>query len=362
MREFKKTIFHTALLLSVCLLSACGENDYRTLKGWKNIGQTDTLGLESIAVKIDTLRLITDSLYDITVFGITEDRIFGLTADNVIVIMTSDGQVISSSRRTGRGPGEFANLGGCVYDPYSDEILLLDHWNKVIRLDTDGNFKDEIKNDITPTIGDIMPLSKDSYAATGMSNVSREFCITVLDRNLNPTDRMMPLLNDAQRSTRGIIALEGMREFNSMVMYKPFGEYTYYTVTDSACAPYLEMDFGRYTMPAELYVTVEESSGTNNNFQVDADFICGKYYMVQYLYMKQMCWYYDIYDISSGRRVSHYRYGIEEHESGVEEGFILRFNGQKYGIFPQYIKDNALYWSRFNEDGSTTLFRIQLQS
>ena len=44
----------------------------------------------------------------------------------------------------------------------------------------------------------------------------------------------------------------------------------------------------------------------------------------------------------------------------MDEGFILRYGGQRYGILPQYVKDNVLYWSRFNEDGTTTLFRIQL--
>jgi hypothetical protein len=47
-------------------------------------------------------------------------------------------------------------------------------------------------------------------------------------------------------------------------------------------------------------------------------------------------------------------------ESETDEGFILRFGGRKYGIIPQYVKDNVLYWSRFNDNGTTTLFMISL--
>ncbi len=347
-------------ILSVCVMASCGQNDVPVIKMGKDINRTDTLGIESIALRIDTITLRTDSLYDITLFGVSEDRMFGLTAEKVLVIMDRDGQVLKTSRRTGRGPGEFTNLGRAEYDPYNEEILLLDYWNKIIRLDTDGNLIEEIKNGNTSSIGDIRPLSKDRYAATGMSDYSREYCITIMDREINPVNRMLPLQNNAQKSNKGIIALEYMKVFNSKVLYKPFGEFTYYELSDSIYSPYLTVDCGRYTLPPEMNVRVGDHADKQNNFQIDEEFICGKYYFAQYLHEKGMCWYYDIFDISTGKRVSHFRYGMEEYKADTDEGFILRCGDQRYGIIPQFVKDNVLYWSRFNDDGTTTLFMISL--
>ncbi len=347
-------------ILSVCAITSCGQTDVPTVNIGKAISQTDTLGIESIATRIDTLTFHSDSLYDIKLFGITDERIFGLTANDIIVIMDRNGQVVNTVKRLGRGPGEFANLGSIEYDPYNDEILMLDLWNKVIRLDSDGNFIDEIRNQHTSSIGDISALGKDRYAATGMSDKNRKYSITIMDRDINPVSEMFPLQNDAQRSNQGIIALEYMQTFNSKLLYKPFGEFTYYELSDSLYTPYLTVDCGKYTLPTEMNVKVGDSMDKKNNFQIDIELICGKYYFVQYLYEKGMCWFYDIFDVSTGKRVSHFRYGMEEYEAGIDEGFILRYGGERYGILPQYVKDNVLYWSRFNEGGTTTLFMISL--
>ncbi len=111
---------------------------------------------------------------------------------------------------------------------------------------------------------------------------------------------------------------------------------------------------------AGAFLLAVQGTGKANKFQIGYECICGKYYLVQILYQKGLCWFYDIYDITTGKRVSHYRYGLAEYESGVDEGFILRFDGQEYRIVPDYVEDNVLYWSRFNEDNTTTLFAIHL--
>lgn len=349
-----------AAALSACLLCSCAEKSSYLIKVGRNVNRTDTLGLESIALKIDTLTFKTDSLYDISIFGVSGDRLFGMTADDIIVILDHDGQVLSTSTRVGRGPGEFVNLMTHVYDPYRDEILLLDLYNKVIRLDADGNFKEEIRNDEVSVAGYILPLGKNIYAASGISDFNREFSITILDICFNPVSRMMPLFNDAQHPTEGLTRVEGMDIYNGRVMYQPFGEYTYYAIDSTSYEPYLRLDFGRYAEPAEVRASVDDER-KSDLFQMEYYGICGRYFLLQYLHQKGMCWYYDIYDMTDGSRVSHYRYGLEEYGSSVDEGFVLRFDGHRYGIFPQYIKDNVLYWSRFNDDGTTTLFTIYLK-
>lgn len=95
-------------ILSVCAITSCGQTDVPTVNIGKAISQTDTLGIESIATRIDTLTFHSDSLYDIKLFGITDERIFGLTANDIIVIMDRNGQVVNTVKRLGRGPGEFA--------------------------------------------------------------------------------------------------------------------------------------------------------------------------------------------------------------------------------------------------------------
>ena len=71
-----------AVVLSVCLLCSCAEQSSYVIKVGRDVNRTDTLGLESIALKIDTMTFKTDSLYDISIFGVSEDRLFGMTADN----------------------------------------------------------------------------------------------------------------------------------------------------------------------------------------------------------------------------------------------------------------------------------------
>ena len=235
----------------------------------------------------------------------------------------------------------------------------MDTFNKLIILDSDGEFKNEIKNDEVSASGDIVPLGKDRYAATGISRNTRDYAITILDKDFNPVGRLMPIMNDAQRPTVAFTVFESMRVYNGKVMYKPFGEYTYYVLSDSTYVPYLRTDFGRYTESVDMQVMVDDAAKANK-FQIEYECICGKYYLASYVYQKDMCLFYDIYDITTGKRVSHYRYGLAEYESGVDEGFILRFDGQEYRIVPDYVEDNVLYWSRFNEDNTTTLFAIYL--
>ena len=358
--KLKSYIIPAVVISTAGMLASCGQEDVNTVSVWKNLNRTDSTGLESIATRIDTVTFRTDSLYDIRIFGVSDDRFFGLTADRIIVVLNHDGQVLDSHDIHGRGPGEFVELVTDIYDPYNDEILLADTWNKIIRLDADGNFKNEVKNGETVLVGDIAPLGKNLYAATGISNSEREHCITVLDRDFNPVHRMMPLMNDAQRSKRGIIAFEGIDVFNSKVLYKPFGEYTYYEITDSSFTPYLRVDCGKHEMPAEMHVAVTGNKPIKKYFQIQYEAICGRYYLVQFLYVDNNLWYHDVYDTETGKRMLHTTYTEEDFDNGVDAGFIFRSGGHEYRIIPQFEKDNVLYWSRFNDDGSTTLFRIQL--
>jgi hypothetical protein len=48
-------------------------------------------------------------------------------------------------------------------------------------------------------------------------------------------------------------------------------------------------------------------------------------------------------------------------ESWKNKGLNFKIESETdEGIIPQYVKDNVLYWSRFNDNGTTTLFMISL--
>lgn len=40
---------------ALSVMSSCGEKDFYVIEGGKHVGRIDSLGLESIAVRIDTL-------------------------------------------------------------------------------------------------------------------------------------------------------------------------------------------------------------------------------------------------------------------------------------------------------------------
>ena len=65
--------------------------------------------------------------------------------------------------------------------------------------------------------------------------------------------------------------------------------------------------------------------------------------------------------MTGGRRLMHNTQTEDEIMAGSDEGFIFRHEGETYRIMPQYVKDNVLYWSRFSEDGGTTLFKLTLK-
>lgn len=59
--------------------------------------------------------------------------------------------------RTGRGPGEYVSIASIEYDPFNDEIVVLDSWNKVLRFSPDGTLIDETRNNTISTLAYIIP-------------------------------------------------------------------------------------------------------------------------------------------------------------------------------------------------------------
>ena len=83
--------------------------------------------------------------------------------------------------------------------------------------------------------------------------------------------------------------------------------------------------------------------------------------MVSYARYEDLNLHYDVYEMTGGRRLMHNTQTEDEIMAGSDEGFIFRHEGETYRIMPQYVKDNVLYWSRFSEDGGTTLFKLTLK-
>ena len=344
------------LLAAAVLAGACTGNESRTVNLENSpSSEPDTIGLESIAEKIETVELQCDSLYDIRIFADYDGRLYGTTSDYKLVIFSQDGTLLHAYNRTGRGPGEYV-WPDFSYDPFNHEILVYDGQNKVIRYDRDGTFKDEVRNSLTGVLGGITAVSEDRYAATKMSNTERDSSVIYLDRNLNITGKALPIFNKSQLSTIGLIAMESVLIYNSTPMFKPIGGYTYYTLDG---APYLHVELGRYAQPEDEATVV--GADESRYLIPGAEDICGDWYLAEFYYEKGMCVFYDVVNTRTGEHVIHNIYTEQNMENGEDEGFIFRHEGETYRIMPQYVKDNVLYWSRFSEDGGTTLFKLTLK-
>lgn len=349
---------HLPLILTAAavLAGACTGNQSRIVNLENSpSSEPDTIGLESIAEKIETVELQCDSLYDIRIFADYDGRLFGSTADNKLVIFSEDGTLLHAYNKVGRGPGEYV-WPVFSYDPYNHEILVYDGQNKVIRMDSDGRFVDEVRNSLTGVLGDIIAVSEDRYAATKMSNTERDSSIIYLDRDLNITGKALPIYNKSQLSTKGLIAMEPVLLYNSTPMFKPIGGFTYYTLDG---APYLHVELGRYAQPEDEATVVEAEE--SQYLLPGVEDICGDWYLAEFYYEKGMCVFYEAVNTRTGEHAVHSIYTAEDMENGEDQGFLFRHGGETYRIMPQYVKDNVLYWSRFSEDGATTLFKITLR-
>lgn len=346
------------LLAAAALAGSCAGDGVRTVN-FENSLKTkpDTVGIESIAQKIEKVELKCDSLYDITLFAVYDGRLFGKTADYKLVIFSEDGDLLHAYDRSGRGPGEYV-WPDFSYDPYNHEILIYDFQNKIIRLDSDGRFIDEVRNSLTGVLGDIRAISEDRYAATKMSNTERDSSIIFLDRDLNLVGKALPIYNKSQLSTRGLIVSEPVLLYNSTYLFKPVGGHTYYTLDG---APYLHVELGRYAQPEDDAAVVGANEA--NYLLQNSEDICGDWYLAEFVYEKEMCLFFDAVNTRTGKRAIHNTYTEQDLENGEDPGFFFRYDGETYRISYMnfYVQDNVLYWSRFSDDGSTTIFKITLK-
>lgn len=342
----------------VCSAVSCGQGSVATVdvaSGFE--ARPDSIGIESIAQEITAISLKADSLYDIRIFGESGGKLYGRTADNVFVIFSEDGTLLNAYDREGRGPGEYVSPT-FKYDYIRDEILIIDFQNKVIRYDADGNFIDEVRNDVTGVLADIEPIDEEHYVAVLLSHAKRDSSLLYLDRNLNVRGSALPIFNQAQTSARGLIISESIERFNSEVMYLPSAEETYYCYRNGDWLPYLRLDQGKYRMPADLSVTVGQYDEKAKYFAEMGSWIAGRYVFVCYVYYGKSAYYYDVYDVKTGGRLVHNMRSEEEVYEDDKDGYILRYEGNEYAILPQHLKDNVIYCSVFGEDGSTTLLRL----
>ena len=157
--KYMKSRLTTLLPVALCLiLSSCGADGLKTIDIARGLRtEADTLGLEALAGDVRAIELKCDSLYDIRIFGAHDGRLYGRSADNVIAVMDESGNMLCSFGRTGRGPGEYVSIASIEYDPFNDEIVVLDAWNKVLRFSPDGTLIDETRNNTISTLAYIIP-------------------------------------------------------------------------------------------------------------------------------------------------------------------------------------------------------------
>lgn len=356
------SFFSIYIYLMICLfIVSCKNDGVPTVNVAQSMNNTDDVGIEEIVSDVQVVKLKCDSLYDITVFGEYDGCLYGKTVDNIMVIFSGEGQLLYKIDRRGRGPGEYVNPL-FHFDYYRGEILVLDALNKVLRYDRNGAFVEEISNNAVKAAGDIVPLSADAYLATVISGLGPDSSLMYLDDDFNVTGYTMPVFNEAQLSREGVTVMERLWYYNSSVMYQPFGEEEYYRYSDGRWMPYLRVNEGRYRMPAELLTAVGMEDKQAEYIMPYRSCISGRYFLYSYTILDRMAIYFDIFDIAVGLRVAHNVYTEEDMMSGTGEGFFFRYDGCTCRIFPQYVWEGVMYWSQFDDDGTTTLFKLFTKS
>ncbi len=355
-----KTLLSKIIFAAACFAAvSCADDSVLTVDVAKNMDMTDTVGLEGIVSDVRVVELKGEGLYNILIFGEYDGKLYGKTANDVMVIFSEDGELLKSYKGKGRGPGEYATPS-FDFDYVNGEILVLDMWNKVLRFDEDGNLLAEVKTPAVMKSGDIIAAEEDRYISTVMSNVEKDSSLIYLDADFNETGKEFPVFNNAQLSDQGLLVAESLDNFNSSVMYRPFGEDVFYRYSDGDWTPYLRIDEGRYRMPAELLTSMNDDAKSGYLMGYRRN-LAGKYLFYSYMIVGQMAIYFDIFDIETGVRLAHNIYTEEDMGNGIDEGYRFSFDGQAYRALPQYVKDNVLYWSRFDDDGNTILYRITLK-
>jgi len=109
---------------------------------------------------------------------VTENRFYVLDAFSAVgvFIYNWDGKLINKIKSKGKGPREYSYIAGLEFDPYNNELVLVDlNLKKVIRYDQDGNYLSEQFFELAPcSIGFI---DKNTYVIeTG--DQGRPFVIT----------------------------------------------------------------------------------------------------------------------------------------------------------------------------------------
>ncbi len=77
---------------------------------------------------------------------VTKNRFYIVDAFSAecVFIFNLEGKLISKIKAKGKGPGEYTYIAGFAYDPYNNELVLVDCFlKKVIRYDLDGNYLSE---------------------------------------------------------------------------------------------------------------------------------------------------------------------------------------------------------------------------
>jgi hypothetical protein len=77
---------------------------------------------------------------------VTENRFYVLDAFSAegVFIYNWDGTLVNKIKSKGKGPREYGNISGLEFDPYNNELVLVDvRLKKVIRYDIDGNYLSE---------------------------------------------------------------------------------------------------------------------------------------------------------------------------------------------------------------------------
>ena len=243
-----------------------------------------------------------------------------------VITIDTNGVVLSSFSKVGRGPGEYILPVSVSFDRRRDRILIFDYYqnDRFLAYSLDGE--------------ELSAVYFKTQAATALYN-NKDDCAYIISNTTEEETIILNLDSGGTRSekgggaekTRGMITIPGLAQAGSdVLLIKPDCD-TLYNISKPGAPPFLIIDKGNHSSDSKRRMATDE--GVIMDGYV---FYQDKLLFISFVYNR--CRFYDIWDISHEELL--YRQKI----SGPNEpmGYPVTINGKQLYVWP----------ALFSEDGS----------
>lgn len=254
----KKTLNITILILGIFILSNCTAINKETKQNLIDvdiesaINNNNSINLSQVTSKIDYVALETK---DSCLLGaieaiITQKYIIVISQMNNkgIYLFSLDGKFIRKIGKTGKGPGEYGNIGSVSINEDTDEILIsTDNKEHIIRFKYDNSYSKGIK--LKSNVGFIYNNSKifahkPSYFFRG-NNVDTNQ-LSVFNMKGEIINKFHPVDFTKTKYMDMFIEIPDFSIVNDSVFYFVPKENVIFNISENNCNPFFNLHLGKY--------------------------------------------------------------------------------------------------------------------